>query len=222
MVDTSNFTLDTPVKISIMTPGFYIPELKTYTPLVSYASIEQVITIMNRGIKVDFPKQEKREISEKIEDILLEYEEKKRSLKEKFGGDVGSNVDKALDTIQEINDSKITKEEKLEEEENHIFEYDDVINRVVSNLRDGVDSRLVEMLNNSSSEDRLEREQRERKAKERISLKRKEALSLATIEAETIQKIAQAGQFNDSFDERYDDLQYDPQTTTVKSFKSKK
>ena len=221
MIDTSNFTLDTPVKISIMTPGIYIPELTTYTPLISYASIEQVVTIMNRGIKVDFPKQEKREISEKIEDILLEYEEKKRSLKEKYG-DVGSNIDKALDTIQEINDSKITQSEKIEEEEIHIFEYDDVINRVVSNLRDGVDSRLVEMLNNSSSEDRLEREQRERKAKERISLKRKEALSLATIEAETIQKIAQAGQFNDSFDEKYDNIQYDPQTTTVKSFKSKK
>ena len=213
MIDTSNFTLDTPVYISIMTPGYYIPELSTYTPLKVYTKIENVITIMNRGIKVEFPRQEKREISEKIEDILLEYEEKKQKLKKKYG-DVGSNVDKALETIQEINDSKITKEEQRIEDENHIFEYDDVINRVVSNLRDGVDSRLVEMLSNSSG-DRLEKEQQERKAKERIALKRKEALELVTLETESLRKIAQAGQFTDAFDERFDDIQFDAQTTTI-------
>ncbi len=40
MVDTSKFTLDTPVKISVMTPGIYVPELQTYTPLESYDSID--------------------------------------------------------------------------------------------------------------------------------------------------------------------------------------
>ena len=96
MVDTSNFTLDTPVKISIMQSGIYIPELQTYTPLVSYASLDEAISIMNRGIKVDFPQQEKREISEKIEDILLSYQEKKEELRDKYG-EVGTNIDKAID-----------------------------------------------------------------------------------------------------------------------------
>ena len=70
MVDTSKFTYDTPVKIKILQPGLYLPEFSTYTPFESYASIEEVINIMNRGIPVDFPQQSKeREISRKVEEI---------------------------------------------------------------------------------------------------------------------------------------------------------
>jgi hypothetical protein len=38
MVDVSNMTLSTPVKVIIRGPsGVWIPELSTYTPLESYA-----------------------------------------------------------------------------------------------------------------------------------------------------------------------------------------
>lgn len=209
MVDTSKFDLDTPIKISIMTPGYYIPELQTYTPLKSYASIEEVINIMNRGIAVEFPQQEKKEISEKIEDILLEYEEKKQSLKKKYG-EVGSNIDKALETIQEINDSKVTLDEEIKEREDHIFDYSDVTNRVIRNLRDGFDSKILDAL--SSPEDRIKTEEEKRKSRERIAARRKEALEMLSLETETLQKLSQ-GQY--SFDDRYDNIEYEEQTTQI-------
>jgi chromosome segregation ATPase len=209
MVDTSKFDLDTPIKISIMTPGYYIPELQTYTPLKSYASIEEVINIMNRGIAVEFPQQEKKEISEKIEDILLEYEEKKQSLKKKYG-EVGSNIDKALETIQEINDSKVTLDEEIKEREDHIFDYSDVTNRVIRNLRDGFDSKILDAL--ASPEDRIKTEEEKRKSRERVAARRKEALEMLSLETETLQKLSQ-GQY--VFDDRYDNIEYDEQTTQI-------
>lgn len=212
MVDTSKFTLDTPIRISIMTPGYYIPELSTHTPLKTYASIEKVITIMNRGIKIDFPQQEKNEISEKIEDILLDYENRKHELKKQYG-EVGSNVDKALEVIQEINDSKITPAEEKEERDNHIFDYSDVANRIVKNLRDNSDARLMELIKNP--EDRIADAEASRKSKERIRVMRKEALSMAALETDTIRKLAQNGKFNDAFDDNFIDLDYDEQTTTI-------
>ena len=48
-----------------MNSGIYVPELKTYTPLESYASIDDCISIMNRGIEITFPQQTKNEITEK-------------------------------------------------------------------------------------------------------------------------------------------------------------
>ena len=67
MIDTSKFTLDTSVKIKIMTPGYYIQELSSYTPLECYCSIEKIIAILNRGIVIDFPQQhpKEQEISKK-------------------------------------------------------------------------------------------------------------------------------------------------------------
>lgn len=216
MVDTSKFNLDTPIKISIMTPGFYIPELETYTPLKSYASIEKVITIMNRGIKIDFPQQEKNEISEKIEDFLLEYEEKKRSLKKKYG-EVGSNVDKALEVVQEINNSKITVDEEREEKENHIFDYSDIAQRISRNLREGVDNRMMEMI--SSSDDRIAEAEKIRKSKERVAAIKKEALAMASLETDALCNLAQNGKFDLKDSEL--DMDYDDPSTKMVSRKNR-
>ena len=74
MVDVSKYNFDTPVLIRITDDvGTFVPELSTYTPLETYASISQVISIMNRtGIAIEFPKQSsEREISKKIEDLLV-------------------------------------------------------------------------------------------------------------------------------------------------------
>jgi hypothetical protein len=216
MVDTSKFNLDTPIKISIMTPGFYIPELETYTPLKSYASIEKVITIMNRGIKIDFPQQEKNEISEKIEDFLLEYEEKKRALKKKYG-EVGSNVDKALEVVQEINNSKITVDEEREEKENHIFDYSDIAQRISRNLREGVDNRMMEMI--SSSDDRIAEAEKIRKSKERVAAIKKEALAMASLETDALCNLAQNGKFDLKDSEL--DMDYDDPSTKMVSRKNR-
>lgn len=214
MVDTSKFTLDTPVKISIMTPGIYVPELQTYTPLESYASIDECIAILNRGVEIDFPQQEKNEISEKIEDILFEYEEKKRKIKKNYG-EIGTNINKALDTIQDINKSRITDKEIQEEKDAHIFDYSDIANRIVDNLKNDDDMfRFNNMFNNG--EDRIEKEAKLRKARERNSIRKKEALEMTTIETETLNRLATIGFSEDSFDEKFDSLDYYDTTVQIK------
>ena len=73
-VDTSKFTIDTPVCIKVKTPGYWFPEFSTYSPLELYAPIEKVIAILNRGISVEFPQQSsKNEISNKIEELGGKY-----------------------------------------------------------------------------------------------------------------------------------------------------
>lgn len=155
MIDTSKFTYDTPVKIKILQSGIYLPEFSTYTPFESYASIEEVINIINRGITVEFPQQSKeQEISKKIEDLLFEYAEKQDQLKKKFGN-VGTDIETALDTIQEINDSKITPEEERIECDNHIFKMDDVNERIARNLRNDTIEQIFESDEFIDPDDRL-------------------------------------------------------------------
>ena len=211
MIDTSSFTLDTPVKIKISTPGLYLPELETYTPCKSYASIEQVITIMNRGIAVEFPNQEKKEISEKIEDILLDYKNRQIQLKKKFG-DVGSNVDTAITTVQEINDSKISPEELRKEDEEHIFEYGDVVKRIVDDFN-GPRPDFANPDIYASGEDRIKKEKERREAKARIAAKRKAALELSKLETDTLRKLAQNANFD--FDDSIDELGLDTPTVFI-------
>lgn len=219
MVDTSKFTLDTPVYIKIPMPGYYIHELSAHTPLMSYASIEEVIAIMNRGIKVEFPKQEKNEISLKIEDILLDYEERKQKLSRKYG-EIGTNIDKAIDVITAINDSKITEEEQKEEEESHIFEYTDVKKRVASNLSDTSYKHIFESDDYTSSEDRIDAAEKMRKSRERINKAKREALEISKLEAETLRKLSQDAKFEDKLNEKFMELDYLDTSTDVKSVKN--
>lgn len=206
MVDTSNFTLSTPVKISIITPGIYVPELQTYTPLECYTSIEDCISILNRGVKINFPKQEKNEIYEKIEDILLEYEEKRKIALRKTGT-IGASAEKAIDTIMEITDSKKTPEDIIQEQDTHIFDYKETANRIADDLKnDDFMFRVNHMFNNS--EDRIEEEARNRKARERNNLRKKEALEMITMETETFNKLASTGYSTNSFDDKYDSMDF--------------
>jgi len=196
MVDTSKFTYDTPIKIKILQPGFYLPEFSTYTPFESYASIEEAINIMNRGIPVEFPQQSKeREISKKVEDLLLDYAEKQEQLKKKFGN-VGTNIETALDTIQEINDSKITKEEEIIEKNNHIFDMDDVYQRISRNLTvDSID-KIFDSDEFMDSDERLKKQTEERKSRERINKLRKEALEQTSMETDAIRRLIQDAKFD--------------------------
>jgi hypothetical protein len=225
MIDPSTFTLDTTIKIKIMVPGIYIPELKTYTPLECFASIEKIISMLNRGIVVDFPQQKHREISEKIEEILLDYNERQEKLRKQHGY-IGTNVEKAIDTIQEINDSKITREEEVSDQERRIFDYSDVTNRVIRNLRDTDNAKLINDAFGDPNEDKLMAAEAERKARERIAARRKEALEMATLKAETWQKLANNGKFDiddDMIDENdYFDTSNDTKAITNNPFFRKK
>ena len=169
MVDVSNYTFDTPILINIMRPGgVYIPELKTYTPLETYSSIEDVICILNRGIIVTFPKESsEKEISKKIEEMILLYKEKESLAREKAGY-VGTDINQALDTIQNINDTAITLEEAEKELENNLFEYSDITNRIVRNLSNNMFSQIFDSDDFKSATDRMDEIERERKSRDRL------------------------------------------------------
>lgn len=206
MYDTSKLTLDTPVRIKIIESGIYVPELQTYTPLQCYASVDQCIAIMNRGVKIEFLQQTKNEITEKIEDILLDYEEAKKKVRKSYG-DVGTNVTKALDVVQEINDSKLTDADIQKEKDAHLFDFEDISTRIADNLRNGDDMFRMKNVFNENT-DRIEEESKLRKARDRNKLRKKEALEMAALEAETLNKLAVAGQFENAFDSRFDDLDF--------------
>lgn len=197
-MDVSKITLDTPVKIKILTPGIWLPELETYTPTQSYASVEQVINILNRGIIVDFPQQskDKREISTAIENILIDYELKKQELSKK-NINVGSDINKAIDTIQDINDSHITAEEEREEQESHIFDHSDISNRIIKNLSDNSYAKVFEGDDYVTPEDRITRADTERKQKEIVAKKREALLREASDEAMVFKRLAQDAKYKD-------------------------
>ena len=178
MVDVSKYNFDTPVLIKITDDvGTFVPELSTYTPLETYASISQVISIMNRtGIAIEFPKQSsEREISKKIEDLLLDYNNKVRAAEDK-GYFVESDINNALNTIQYINDSKITEDEIKEEIEKHIFEYDDIILRIYEDLRGSELDRIFESEAYTQDKDILKEAEKRRKAEDRVHNFKKESL----------------------------------------------
>ena len=178
MVDVSKYNFDTPVLIKITDDvGTFVPELSTYTPLETYASISQVISIMNRtGIAIEFPKQSsEREISKKIEDLLLDYNNKVRAAEDK-GYFVEGDINNALNTIQYINDSKITEDEIKEEIEKHIFEYDDIILRIYEDLRGSELDRIFESEAYTQDKDILKEAENRRKAEDRVHNFKKESL----------------------------------------------
>ena len=178
MVDVSKYNFDTPVLIRITDDvGTFVPELSTYTPLETYASISQVISIMNRtGIAIEFPKQSsEREISKKIEDLLLDYNNKVKAAEDK-GYFVEGDISNALNTIQYINDSKITEDEIKEEIEKHIFEYDDIILRIYEDLRGSELDRIFESEAYTQDKDILKEAENRRKAEDRVHNFKKESL----------------------------------------------
>lgn len=178
MVDVSKYNFDTPVLIKITDDvGTFVPELSTYTPLETYASISQVISIMNRtGIAIEFPKQSsEREISKKIEDLLLDYNNKVKAAEDK-GYFVEGDINNALNTIQYINDSKITEDEIKEEIEKHIFEYDDIILRIYEDLRGSELDRIFESEAYTQDKDILKEAENRRKAEDRVHNFKKESL----------------------------------------------
>src|SRR5574344_389778 len=201
-IDTSNYNINTPVLVSINERGVYIPELKGYPPIRTYCSIENVITIMNRGITVEFPNQsEKKEVSKKIEDIMLDYEERKQIIREKRGIEVGTNINQAMDLIQNMNDSTLVKG-KLDtaktDRADKVFDYSVQTEKIYKDLSNT--EFMAKVLNdddpkNLSAEDRLNRADIERKSRTSIADKRKEELQDLCDQTESLRKLYQDAKY---------------------------
>lgn len=177
MVDVSKYDINTPVLIKMMSPvGVEIPELNTKIPLESYASIAQVISIMNRGLIVDFPKEsEEHEISKKIEDIMLDYKEKV-DIAENKGYIVENHIETALDTIQYINNTSMTEEEQKEELEKHIFDYPEILDRIYRDLRGSELDHIFDGEEYNQGVDRIKEAEKQRHAWERVHNFKKNSL----------------------------------------------
>ena len=201
-LDTSNFTIDTPVLVSINKRGIYIPEVKGYTPIRCYIPIEKVITIMNRGIYVEFPNQsDQREISLKIEDIIYDYNLAKEEASKKKGVEVGTNIDNALDIIQDINETTKTKEVRdAEKESESIFDYSEQTERIVKNLSntDFMARVLSDDAKYMAADERLEKAENDRKARESLNRKKKMAYQDLSDQAAALNLLMQDAKYDES------------------------
>ena len=201
-LDTSNFTIDTPVLVSINKRGIYIPEVKGYTPIRCYIPIEKVITIMNRGIYVEFPNQsDQREISLKIEDTIYDYNLAKEEASKKKGVEVGTNVDNALDIIQDINETTKTKEVRdAEKESESIFDYSEQTERIVKNLSntDFMARVLSDDAKYMTADERLEKAERDRKSRESLNRKKKMAYQDLSDQAAALNLLMQDAKYEES------------------------
>ena len=201
-LDTSNFTIDTPVLVSINKRGIYLPEVKGYTPIRCYIPIEKVITIMNRGIYVEFPNQsDQREISLKIEDIIHDYNLAKEEASKKKGVEVGTNVDNALDIIQDINETTKTKEVRdAEKESESIFDYSEQTERIVKNLSntDFMARVLSDDAKYMTADERLEKAENDRKARESLNRKKKMAYQDLSDQAAALNLLMQDAKYEES------------------------
>ena len=208
-LDTSNFTIDTPVLVSINKRGIYIPEVKGYTPIRCYIPIEKVITIMNRGIYVEFPNQsDQREISLKIEDIIHDYNLVKEEASKKKGVEVGTNIDNALDVIQDINETTKTKEVRdAEKESESIFDYSEQTERIVKNLSntDFMARVLSDDAKYMAADERLEKAESDRKARESLNRKKKMAYQDLSDQAAALNLLMQDAKYEESDFNAYKD-----------------
>ena len=152
---------------------------------------------MNRGISVEFPQQSsKNEISNKIEEFIIEYE-LKRQKAEKKGYVDANRVDTAIELIQEINDSKITPKEELEEREKHLFDYSDITDRIVNNLSNQMFDRVFDSDDFISAEERIKKADIARKHKEILDARKAESRRLLSYEAEAIDKLIKDAKWED-------------------------
>lgn len=210
MIDTSNYTLDTPILVSIKERGVWIPEINGYPPYEGYLSIEKIIQLLNRNIEVEYKKQgPAKEISKKIEDIMLQYEEKKAIILDKTGVEVGSNIDTALENIQNFNDSGVKTQKEIDEETaNKIFDYSVQTERFVKHLSnvEFMSNLLDESPANLDAEERLKRAENERKSQESVRLQRKENLSELQLQTEAIKRMLQDAQYNRDENIMHNDL----------------
>lgn len=225
-VDTSKFTLNTPVLVYIRERGIYIPEVKGYPPIRCFISIEDIITILNRGISVEFPNQSpKKEISLKIEEIMMDYNDEKEAASKERGMEVGTNITQAIKMIQDINDTKtsIDKENETLEDQKSIFDFTDRANKIMKNLSNSnfISKMLKDDPAKMSAEERLSRVDRDRKVKEEAAKYRKELLNEIAFQSESLDTLMENAKISPQ-ELSYDQLDFHESINDFDNFKKTK
>lgn len=200
-------TYDTPVLIKIIDGvGTYIPELKTYVPLESYASVAEIIQIMNRGIYVEFPKQSKElEISKAIESLMIEYMETLKIARSKKGDNVGTDINNAIDVVQDMNNTKKSVDQlNVEENETSIFKSDSESRHVMEVLLNNDPVNIFESDDYIDPDKRIERYERERKVRKLIEEDKSYMSTVMKSEAQAYKNITKLS--NGDENNHYDDF----------------
>ena len=130
----------------------------------------------------------------------------KRQNAEKKGYVDANRVDTAIETIQEINDSKITPKEELEEREKHLFDYSDITDRIVRNLSNQTFDRVFDSDDFITAEERIKKADITKKHREIIEKRKIESRQLLKYEAEAINKLVQDAKWEDELVMEINDL----------------
>ena len=126
---------------------------------------------------------------------------------EKKGYVDANRVDTAIELIQEINDSKITPKEELEEREKHLFDYSDITDRIVNNLSNQMFDRVFDSDDFISAEERIKKADIARKHKEILDARKAESRRLLSYEAEAIDKLIKDAKWEDEAPMAYKDTE---------------
>ena len=133
---------------------------------------------------------------------------KMKDAAKKKGVEVGTNVDNALDIIQDINETTKTKEVRdAEKESESIFDYSEQTERIVKNLSntDFMARVLSDDAKYMAADERLEKAESDRKARESLNRKKKMAYQDLSDQAAALNLLMQDAKYEESDFNAYKD-----------------
>lgn len=210
----NKLTLNSSVLIKVIRPsGLYIPELKTTVPLMQYSRVDYVIQMLNRGINVEFVNDKNNKISKAIENLIIEYEEKYNSMKDKMVFDNVTDVSEAKQNIGIYNDEKINIDKKEEESlNNSIFNSHNESKKHLLTLNDvsfeEYASNIIKNRNNKDT-DVIKEAEEKRTKEEKLKIKKKHIRDIIILEGETYKKYVDDGYFESQYLDEHKDIVFE-------------
>lgn len=210
----NKLTLNSSVLIKVIRPsGLYIPELKTTVPLMQYSRVDYVIQMLNRGINVEFVNDKNNKISKAIENLIIEYEEKYNSMKDKMVFDNVTDVSEAKQNIGIYNDEKIDIDKKEEESlNNSIFNSHNESKKHLLTLNDvsfeEYASNIIKNRNNKDT-DVIKEAEEKRTKEEKLKIKKKHIRDIIILEGETYKKYVDDGYFESQYLDEHKDIVFE-------------
>lgn len=191
-IDPSTINLDTRLHVKILSPaGQYLPEVSAYIPYESTIRVQTAIEIMNRGISIDFVGQSsKKEISKRVEDLILEYMEQVDRIRE-VKPYAGTDVNTALDVIQDINESRdICSLTTINDNDEDIFSYKEAADNIKKDLSDNTFRKIFssDFYKKKNGEDPFISEERKRKHEEALKERKKKVREMNKLIDDTWKK----------------------------------
>lgn len=210
----NKLTLNSSVLIKVIRPsGLYIPELKTTVPLMQYSRVDYIIQMLNRGINVEFVNDKNNKISKAIENLIIEYEEKYNSMKDKMVFDNVTDVSEAKQNIGIYNDEKIDIDKKEEESlNNSIFNSHNESKKHLVTLNDvsfeEYASNIIKNRNNKDT-DVIKEAEEKRTKEEKLKIKKKHIRDIIILEGETYKKYVDDGYFESQYLDEHKDIVFE-------------